>query len=77
MTQDIKIMDTIVGRVKQNIVMEFCLLVHERALQLMEQDGKVEGKHFAAMKQILSDYGVGINFETPTDSKITLVKAQQ
>lgn len=61
---------------EQVIMHNFAVEVHQRALQLMERDGKVEGKHFAAMKQILAEYEVEINLELPSDGKIVIVKAQ-
>lgn len=61
---------------EQVILHNFAVEVHQRALELMERDGKVEGKHFAAMKQILAEHEVEINLELPSDGKIVIVKAQ-
>lgn len=48
---------------QQEVLTQFAKKVHEQALQLMEADGKVEGKHYAAMKLVLKEYGVSVDFE--------------
>jgi hypothetical protein len=39
-------------------VARFACEVQEKALELMEADGKVEGKHYAAMKLIMAQRGI-------------------
>lgn len=48
---------------QDKLLAEFAERVHKKALQLMEADGKVEGKHYAAMKLVLKEYGVSVDFE--------------
>mgnify|MGYP001809636458 CR=1 FL=1 len=60
---------------EQVIMHNFAVEVHETALQLMEQDGKVEGKHFAAMKLVLKKHDVELNLELPhQDKRIFIIR---
>lgn len=43
-------------RIKADAVREFCDAVDNKAQELMIQDGKVEGKHYAAMRLIAPKY---------------------
>ena len=55
-----------------SVLKSFAKQVHAKALDLMSKDGKVEGKHYAAMKLILQERGVDVKLEM-TDTPKTII----
>lgn len=43
------------------LIKAFADYINERAIELMIRDNKVEGKHYAAMKLIMNEYGIEHN----------------
>lgn len=56
-----------------SVLKSFAKQVHAKALDLMSKDGKVEGKHFAAMKLILQERGVDVNLEMADTPKTIII----